>query len=263
MAEAGAGVVGTEKGSVITVEADDVSISHLEVRGSGRDLSKDDAGILVLGNQAYIAHVHERENLHGIYVRYGKGARLLSNDIVGLAASGEPLNLVGAHDDSHDHAGHDAPPRAQSLMGNGVHLFDADGAPLSLDIGLSPHLAPRFAGALVRAAAANTPSDGNRVERRFIRSLLETQARFVARTRSMRLWGPGWPGQYRPDPHRIHGMTSIECTPAAAASSRFSAARAATSASSLARMGSSISLTIPSYSSTSAALWPWARAIAS
>src|SRR3546814_16580998 len=36
----------------------------------------------------------------------------------------------------------------------------------------------------------------------------------------MRLWGRRRSGQYKPVPHRIHGMTSIDCTPAATAGLR-------------------------------------------
>lgn len=126
--ELGASLVGSGHGSVITVEADSVRIEQLEVRGSGRDLSRDDAGILVRGNDVYITHVRLRENLHGIYVLSGTGARLLDNDVVGLAALSDNLNVIGAEAAMHADAGHDAPPSTQALMGNGLHLFDANGA---------------------------------------------------------------------------------------------------------------------------------------
>lgn len=126
--EAGASVIGTGVGSVIIVEGDSVRIEHLEVRHSGRDLSKDDAGILVLGDDVYIAHVSLLENLHGIYVRYGKGAHILDNHVVGLAALGENVQVIGAEAALRADAGHDAPPRTQALMGNGLHFFNASGA---------------------------------------------------------------------------------------------------------------------------------------
>ena len=126
--EAGTVLRGTGHGSVITVEADGVRIESLEVRRSGHDLSTDDAGILVLGHDVYVANVDVRQSLHGIYLRYARGAHLLDNHIVGLAASGETVTVAGAEAALHDDHGHDAPPGTRSLMGNGLHLFDADGA---------------------------------------------------------------------------------------------------------------------------------------
>ena len=126
--EPGARVIGDGSGSVITVEADSVRIEHLEVRGSGRDLSQDDAAIQVLGSDAYIAHIDARENLHGIYVRYGKRPHLVNNHIVGLAASGDDFQVEGAEAALRADAGHHAPSGARALMGNGIHLFNATGA---------------------------------------------------------------------------------------------------------------------------------------
>lgn len=126
--EAGAGIVGAGAGSVITVEADGARIETLEVRRSGRDLSRDDAGILIVADDVHISRVNASENLHGIYVRYGQGAHLLDNHIVGLAALGEEIQVVGAEAAMRDDAGHDAPPGTQALMGNGLHLFNAIGA---------------------------------------------------------------------------------------------------------------------------------------
>ena len=128
LGEPGARLIGNETGSVITVEADGVRVERLEVRRSGRDLSRDDAGVLVLGNDVTIADLELLENLHGIYVRYGKRPALLDNTIVGLAAFGDELQVIGAEAALREDAGHDAPPSTQALMGNGVHLFNADGA---------------------------------------------------------------------------------------------------------------------------------------
>ena len=126
--EGNARIIGTGEGSVLTIKADGVRIEQLEVRRSGRDLSRDDAGILVLADHAHIAEVRLRDNLHGIYVRAGKDARLLDNHIIGLAASDDDPQVIGADAARRADAGHHVPPRTQSLMGNGLHLFDADGA---------------------------------------------------------------------------------------------------------------------------------------
>lgn len=103
----GARILGPGEGSVVTVDAPDVHIRDLEIAGSGRDLSQDDAGVLVLGDRAYVAGVHLRENLHGIYLRGAKDVHLRNNDVAGAGSTeGE----------------------AQALLGNGIHLWDATGA---------------------------------------------------------------------------------------------------------------------------------------
>ena len=126
--EPGARVIGAGRGSVITIEANGVDVNRLEVRRSGRDLAKDDAGILVVGDSVRVSYIEALENLHGIYVRSGKHPVLLNNRVVGLAAFGDDPEVVGADADHHEDAGHDAPPSTQALIGNGLHLFDADGA---------------------------------------------------------------------------------------------------------------------------------------
>ena len=126
--EAGARIIGDGSGSVITIAADSVSIEHLEVRGSGRDLSEDDSAILVLGDHVLVSHVDARDNLHGIYVRYGSNPRLINNHIIGLAAFDPNPQVEGAEAALRADAVHHDPPGSQALMGNGLHLFNANGA---------------------------------------------------------------------------------------------------------------------------------------
>ena len=126
--EPGAVLIGDGSGSVVTIEADSVRIEHLEIRRSGRDLSRDDAAILVLGDDVYIAHIDARENLHGIYVRYGKRPHIVNNHIIGLAAFESEPQVEGAEAALRADAGHHAPPGTQALMGNGLHFFNATGA---------------------------------------------------------------------------------------------------------------------------------------
>jgi nitrous oxidase accessory protein len=127
--DAGARLTGNGQGSVLTIEADGVQVENLEIRGSGRDLSRDNAGVLVLGDEVRIANVHLRENLHGIYVRGARHVQLVNNHVVGLAATEDDPQVIGAEDARRaDGVHHDSSPRTQSLMGNGLHLFNAEGA---------------------------------------------------------------------------------------------------------------------------------------
>src|SRR3546814_17074190 len=65
-----------------------------------------------------------------------------------------------------------------------------------------------------RAAAANTPSDGSRAERRIIRGLHENHDAFVDRTSSMHLLGRRRFGVKKPVPHRTPGITRNDRHPA-------------------------------------------------
>lgn len=121
-------IVGTGRGSVLALRADGIVVERLEVRGSGRNLATDDAGILVTGDSVRIANVGLRDNLHGVYVRGGKGVRLVGNHVIGLGASEDvpPATEAGA---AHPGDGiHHAPARSQAGIGNGLHLWNADGA---------------------------------------------------------------------------------------------------------------------------------------
>src|SRR5690625_5540810 len=74
--EPGTVISGDGRGSVIEIVADDVRLERLIIRRSGRDLSKDDAGILVLGEIAVLKDLVLRENLHGVYLLSADDARL-------------------------------------------------------------------------------------------------------------------------------------------------------------------------------------------
>ncbi|MEX0741468.1 MAG: NosD domain-containing protein, partial [Phycisphaeraceae bacterium] len=126
--EGDASIVGTGIGSVLTLEADDVRVEHLAIRRSGRDLSKDDAGILITGDRARIIDVTLHNNLHGIYVRGGKDVRLVANTVVGLAATEDTPRVIGGEAANRDDGIHHSPPGVRALMGNGLHLWDANGA---------------------------------------------------------------------------------------------------------------------------------------
>lgn len=126
--ETGAVILGNGTGSVLTVEASGTTVENLEIRGSGLDLGKDNAGILVIGDSARVANVVLRENLHGIYVRGAQGVQLIGNHIVGLGALDEVPEVVGSADEGHHGDMHHTPARVQALMGNGLHLWDANGA---------------------------------------------------------------------------------------------------------------------------------------
>lgn len=84
--EAGAVVVGSAKGSVITVTAPHSIIRGLEISGSGRDLYEMDSGVF-LAQTATGARVEENAiigNLVGVYVHGAEDSLAKGNRIVGL-----------------------------------------------------------------------------------------------------------------------------------------------------------------------------------
>lgn len=104
--EPGAVLVGTGRGSVVTVAADDVRIEGLEITGSGRDLPAMDSAVLVT-RQARRARVHGNRlvgNLFGVYLHGAAGSVVEGNEIVGRS----DLRL--------------------SEAGNGVSIWNAPGA---------------------------------------------------------------------------------------------------------------------------------------
>ena len=64
-------------GKVVTIAADDVTLSGLRITGSGLRLSDDDAAIFVTGNRARIENNVIADSLHGIYLKKVSGAQIL------------------------------------------------------------------------------------------------------------------------------------------------------------------------------------------
>ncbi|RBP96500.1 parallel beta-helix repeat protein [Cytobacillus firmus] len=71
----GTRIMGTEKGHVLTIAADDVIVENLEVEGSGSQ----NAGIYVKGDRAFLHHIALRNVFHGIYARNSYGHRFENN----------------------------------------------------------------------------------------------------------------------------------------------------------------------------------------
>ncbi len=95
--EPGAVLDGGGTGVVLTVTAA-ASISGLAIRGSGRDLSAEDAGVLGLGADGVeIRGLHLEDVLFGIYLKESRDARVLDNVVVGkdlpVAERGDGVRL--------------------------------------------------------------------------------------------------------------------------------------------------------------------------
>lgn len=92
-------IVGDEKGNVVTIQAENVTLRHLIIEGSGKNYLDKDAAILVEGNGARIEGNLFRNNLFGIYLMKSEG-----NVISGNQFSGQKEKRL-------------------SERGNGIHLF--------------------------------------------------------------------------------------------------------------------------------------------
>jgi len=81
--ERGAEIKGNGFGNVVTIRADDVTLSGLRISGSGLRLSDDDAAVFITGNRARIEQNVIADSLHGIYLKKVSGAQILHNRIEG------------------------------------------------------------------------------------------------------------------------------------------------------------------------------------
>ena len=100
LAEPGATLDGGSVGTTLAIDADSVTVRGFTVRGSGRSLDHDDAGVkLVRCTGCTVDGLHIAESLHGIYLLESDHVVVRDNVIIGDTA------------------------RAEAQRGNGIHLF--------------------------------------------------------------------------------------------------------------------------------------------
>jgi len=96
----GAVLEGNGQGSALILSSDDVRVSNLKVRGSGADLSQDDAVILLYDvRNATVEQCEVEARAFGIYIRGGGNNRVIGNVVRG------------------------DPSLERSRRGNGIHLW--------------------------------------------------------------------------------------------------------------------------------------------
>jgi nitrous oxidase accessory protein len=126
----GAILRGDKRGNVVAIRAPDVEIAGFVIRGSGRNLSTDDAAIHITGARALIRDNRISDMLHGIYVRKANDCRILRNVIIGDGAANEAVaNPVMAGLKAGDAASGElcSVPDPQDRRGNGIHLWNSSG----------------------------------------------------------------------------------------------------------------------------------------
>ncbi|HEY7002087.1 MAG TPA: NosD domain-containing protein [Candidatus Udaeobacter sp.] len=124
LGENGAEIRGNGSGKVVTITADDVTLTGLRISSSGLQLSDDDAAVFVTGNRARIENCVIADSLHGIYLKKVSGAQILYNRIQGkttLAASSDPVEKgIGRSDENCDTT------LVSNRRGNGIHQWNCE-----------------------------------------------------------------------------------------------------------------------------------------
>ena len=123
--EEGAEIRGPGTGKVVTIAADDVTVTGFRITGSGLRLLDDEAAVFVTGNRATIEKNTIANSLHGIYLKKVSGARILENRIEGkttIAASTEPVEKgLGQSTENCDTT------LVANRRGNGIHQWSCEG----------------------------------------------------------------------------------------------------------------------------------------
>jgi len=124
---AGAVLRGDGAGSVVAIRGADVELAGFVIRGSGKDLTRDDAGVHVTGARAIVRDNRIVDTLHGIYVRKADGCRLLGNNIRGDLANtvqDAAFSMENLQPADAELCGTEA---IQDRRGNGIHLWNSSG----------------------------------------------------------------------------------------------------------------------------------------
>jgi nitrous oxidase accessory protein len=105
--EPGAVLIGSGKGSVVTVAAAGAVVRGLTIRGSGTDLEKMDSGVFIekAAKKALVERNAVEGNLYGVYIHGAEDSVVKGNTIIGMREAGR-INESG----------------------NGVSVWDAPGA---------------------------------------------------------------------------------------------------------------------------------------
>lgn len=118
----GAEIRGNGHGNVVTIKADDVTVSGFRITGSGLRLSDDNAALFVAGNRATIEHNVIANSLHGVYLKKVRDCRVVGNRIRGkttLLTSTKPVEetLTAGIGELCE------VPLNQNERGNGIHQW--------------------------------------------------------------------------------------------------------------------------------------------
>jgi len=118
---------GGRQGHVVLIRAPDVSLSGFLVRGSGADLGKDHAGVMVQADRARIEDTRIEDALHGIYLKKADDCLIVGNRIEGKSRAVETIGDVLRDGAIPLGDGLCSVPLDVNQRGNGIHLWNASG----------------------------------------------------------------------------------------------------------------------------------------
>jgi nitrous oxidase accessory protein len=121
----GAEIRGDGIGNVVTIAADDVTLTGFRIAGSGLQLSDDNAAIFVTGNRARIENNVIADSLHGIYLKKVSSAQILHNRIEGkMMLSVSEASVEKTIGESPENCDTSVVPNRR---GNGIHQWNCEG----------------------------------------------------------------------------------------------------------------------------------------
>ncbi|MDQ8202221.1 NosD domain-containing protein [Pelagicoccus sp. SDUM812003] len=125
--ELGAKLIGNGDSSVLTINANNVTIVSLHISRSGRSLEKDHSAIFVQGNGVFLKGNTIEQSLHGIYLKEAQNCRIEDNVIRGQTTKRVPIDDPIAKGLEAEADGLCTIRIDANQRGNGIHLWNATG----------------------------------------------------------------------------------------------------------------------------------------
>ncbi len=126
LGQPGAEIRGLASGNVVTITADDVTLSGFRIAGSGLRLSDDNAAVFVAGNRVTVEANVIEDSLHGIYLKKVREARVIKNRIRGKTSLLTTKKSV-AQTLTADLGELCEVAINENQRGNGIHQWNCDG----------------------------------------------------------------------------------------------------------------------------------------
>lgn len=115
-------IQGNGQGKVVHIAAEGVTLRGFRIRGSGLNLSNDEAAVFVTANRATIEGNTIEDSLHGVYLKKANDCRVLGNRIAGktttTAESGSIEAGMGVSPENCD--------LVANRRGNGIHQWNCE-----------------------------------------------------------------------------------------------------------------------------------------
>ncbi len=115
-------IQGNGQGKVVHIAAEGVTLRGFRIRGSGLNLSNDEAAVFVTANRATVEGNTIEDSLHGVYLKKANACRVLNNRIAGTTTIARETDSI--------EAGIGVSPENCDLVanrrGNGIHQWNCE-----------------------------------------------------------------------------------------------------------------------------------------